>query len=122
MLAHFVFVPPGGGEADYSLYFEIPGVPQPGDYIQIVVDGETGTSDFIVRRTWWTLKHPNVDWPTFTDITKGDVPPAYVGLTHRVTVECEFAKGPFPTEDHKKSCEMYAHRKGAVPEFEESAY
>jgi hypothetical protein len=28
-----VFVPPGGGEADYMLDLELPGVPQPGDYV-----------------------------------------------------------------------------------------
>ena len=56
MKATLAFVPPGGGEADYYLEFELPGVPQLGDYISIARSGQQGTEDFIVRRTWWYLE------------------------------------------------------------------
>jgi len=50
--ATLAFVPPGGGEADYHLEFELPSVPPPGDYISIVRSAQRGTEDFVVRRTW----------------------------------------------------------------------
>jgi len=40
--ATLAFVPSGGGEADYHLDFELPGVPQPGDYISIARSGQSG--------------------------------------------------------------------------------
>jgi hypothetical protein len=58
MLVHSVFVPPDGGEIDYSLDFDLPAVPHAGDYISIDLEGEDGTRDFIVRRTWWSIGHP----------------------------------------------------------------
>ena len=35
MKARLMFVPPGGGEIDYALDFDLPAVPQPGDYITV---------------------------------------------------------------------------------------
>ncbi len=51
MKMSLAFVPPGGGEADYGLDFDLPGIPQPGDYISITREGEegTGTEDFLER-------------------------------------------------------------------------
>ena len=43
------FVPPGGGESDYSLNFDLPGIPRPGDYIRVRRPKQTGSEDFIVR-------------------------------------------------------------------------
>jgi hypothetical protein len=50
MEATLVFVPPGGGDAEYSLQFELPSVPQPESYISITRPDQLGTEDFIVRR------------------------------------------------------------------------
>jgi hypothetical protein len=102
MKVTLVFVPPDGGEADYSLDFDLPGVPQPGDYISITRPEEQGISDFIVRKSLWHL--------------------AYPGNEQSIVVECEFAKGPFSTENHVRSCEMYKSRKGKLREFEDTAY
>ena len=35
MKVRLCFVPPGGGEANYSLDFDMPAVPRSGDYISI---------------------------------------------------------------------------------------
>jgi hypothetical protein len=59
MKATLVFVPPGGGEADYSLQFDLPAVPQPGDYISVTRPGQEGYEDFIVRRARWVLSYPS---------------------------------------------------------------
>ena len=54
MKVSLLFVPPGGGETDYQLEFELPAPPQPGDYISVRREDtkDLGTEDFIVRRTW----------------------------------------------------------------------
>jgi len=102
MKIKFVFVPPGGGEADYSLEFELPSVPQPGDYISINEKGQKGTSDFIVRRSWWILNSGGEG----------------IGTTDTVGVECEFAIGHYSSDSHKKVCSSYKD----VKEFEATAF
>jgi hypothetical protein len=48
----FAFVPPGGGETDYTAEFDLPAVPRPGDYVSIRDSKEAaGVCSFIVRRT-----------------------------------------------------------------------
>jgi hypothetical protein len=63
-----VFVPPGGGEADYSLDFELPGIPQKGDYVSIKRPGQQGTIDFIARRSWWHLDYPSDEMYTDSSV------------------------------------------------------
>ena len=112
MKARLVFVPPDGGEADYSLEFELPGVPQPGDYISVTRPWEEGTADFMVRRSWWYLNYPDNALHAWDDS-----PPVY-GTLERLLVECEFAKGPYSAPSHKKACEGYKEAK----EFEDTAF
>jgi hypothetical protein len=91
-----LFVPPGGGETDYQLEFELPAPPQPGDYISVRREDtkDLGTEDFIVRRTWWSLTYPGSAAHDSADgLTSGELTDAYV--------ECEFAEGPFSSERHK---------------------
>jgi hypothetical protein len=114
MNVRLVFVPPGGGEADYSLDFELPSVPSPGDYISVMRPNQQGTEDFIVRRTWWTLEYPEA--PVIQD-AKSTVR----GSAKSVSVECEFAKGNYSSEAHQKACEGYG-KAGTLKEFEASAY
>jgi hypothetical protein len=111
--ATLIFVPPGGGEADYSLVFELPGVPQPGDYISITRPGQQGSEDFIVRRSWWTLEHPETG-AVETTRRAGRV----VGLG----VECEFARGPYSSEEHRRECDAYDRGGREVQSFEATAY
>jgi hypothetical protein len=101
----FSFVPPGGGEADYGMETELESVPQAGDYILIQKEDESGYSTFIVRRSWWYLKS-----------VKGK------GKLRGVTVECEFAQHEGMSDEHKRSCEMYAHRKGKIQQLDSSTY
>lgn len=110
MKVRLVFVPPGGGEADYCLDFELPGLPQPGDYISIGRPDQLGSEDFIVRRTWWNLEFPGSK-PT------RDASDETHGTTKMIAVECEFAKGAYSSKDHQRACEGY----GAT-EFEASAF
>jgi hypothetical protein len=104
-----LFVPPGGGETNYGLDFNLPSIPQPGDYITVTRPNQEGSEDFIVRRTWWQLEYP--EGPNTQDartFTPGALKNAYV--------ECEFAKGPFSSESHLRSCGDKAK------EFDNSAY
>ena len=117
MKVTLTFVPPGGGEADYSLEFDLPGIPRPGDYICVLrEDAEApGSQDFIVRRTWWNLKAPELR----TGIVSG---PERRGQTTDIWVECEFARGHYSSEDHKKLCDSYDAQGKKVQKFQASAY
>ena len=115
MDVRLVFVPPGGGEADYSLDFDLPAIPRPGDYITVMRPNQSGTEDFIVRRTWWTLEYPEA--PMIQNSKN-----AVRGSAKSVAVECEFAKGNYSSEAHKKACDAYEQRGGTVSEFDASAY
>ncbi len=107
------FVPPGGGESDYSLNFDLPGIPRPGDYIRVRRPKQTGSEDFIVRRTWWNLNFPDTEPVEDTPST---------GKPRDIYVECEFALGHFSSEEHKKSCDLYLEKSGHLKRFEASAY
>jgi hypothetical protein len=102
------FIPPGGGEPDYSLAFDLPAISQPGDYISIERPVKSATEpprffDFIVKRTRWCLNYPNNDLYGYAgEDTRGEV-------TH-IVVDCEFALSDFSCEEHKRSVEMYANR------------
>lgn len=115
MKVTLVFVPPDGGEQDYQLSFELPGVPQAGDYISIIGPDKQGTSDFIVRRTWWHLEYPD-------NSLYGDSSNPVYGSVHSVVVECEFAKGIHSSEEHLRACETYRNQTGRLKEFEASGY
>lgn len=107
MKVYLSFVPPGGGEADYSLPIEMPELPRQGDYISVMRPDQSGTENFIVKRTWWHLEF---------DEKKS------IGTTKEIWVECEFALSPFSSESHEKACEGYQVRTGTLLEFDESMY
>ena len=101
MKTRLVFVPPGGGKINYSLDFDLPGVPQPGDYITILrKDNPVGTEDFIVRRTWWHLGYPDSKTHHGSDHSP-------LGHTIGICVECEFGQGPYSTDEHRRTCVGY---------------
>jgi hypothetical protein len=96
-------VPPGGGEQDYTLPFDLPSVPNAGDYISIMRTGSYGFENFIVRRTWWQLEYPK----TADFQVEGQ---ESIGKLKELWVECEFAYGPHDSENHKKGCDAYKKR------------
>ena len=119
MRVTLVFVPPGGGEADHQMPFELPSIPQVGDYIAIMLEGkpeeaELGYETFIVRRTIWELKYPK----TGSSIVQA----GEHGVPGTIWVECEFARSGMMSESHKKNCDMYAGRGLTVPEQDATAY
>lgn len=104
MRIRLVAVPPGGGEADYSLTMESPAVPQVGDYVTVMREykGEPpkeeyrGTEDFIVRRVRWGFTYPD-DGKHYH--TENNQP---IGSVDAIVVECEMAIGPYSSEAHKR--------------------
>lgn len=115
MKIRLIFVPPGGGEADYSLLFDLPALPRPGDYISITKPKEVGTHDFIVRRTWWQLKSTE----TRVAVYSTDVEIVDTGC--EISVECEYSIGEYAAESHKQACAGYIQR-NEIKKFEASAY
>ncbi|AXR09972.1 alpha/beta hydrolase [Pseudomonas aeruginosa] len=107
MKVAFAFVPPGGGETDYGLEFEMEALPQKGDYISILRDGEKGMEDFVVRRIHWGFE-VNAEGKD--------------GRVTTICVECEFAEGSFSSESHRKAVERYEHRTGKRLTFDVSVY
>lgn len=107
MKVNLSFVPPGGGETDYSLTMDLPEIPHAGDYISVFREGATGTEDFIVKRTWWQLAHKDGDKS---------------GTIKEIWVECELALGHMSSESHKRACENYKARTGTLNEFDASMY
>lgn len=113
----FVIVPPGGGEADYSLQMSLPALPREGDYVTVIRNREgpvagvdIGTEDFIVRRVWWAFEIPD-DGALFHYAGEGPV-----GSISGISIECEMAKGHYSCERHVRACGANART------FEASAY
>jgi hypothetical protein len=83
-----------GKELDPALEFEMPAVPRPGDRVTISRPIQSGSTDFIVRRTHWHLDYPDSGPPHRAD-------EHIVGTTSAVTVDCEFLVGPYSSEEHR---------------------
>lgn len=113
-----VIVPPGGGEAEYSLQMRVPALPREGDYVTVMRDREgavagvdIGTEDFIVRRVWWAFRYPD-DGALYHEAGEGPVGE----VSGTVSIECEMARGHYSCERHVKACGPDART------FEPSAY
>ncbi|HYI41627.1 MAG TPA: hypothetical protein VE053_15065 [Allosphingosinicella sp.] len=114
-----VVVPPGGGEAEYSLRMQVPALPREGDYLTVIRDREepveradVGTEDFIVRRVWWAFHYPD-DGALYHEAGE-EAPVGEVSGT--VSIECEMAKGHYSCDRHVEACGPKAET------FEASAY
>ncbi|HEX8621139.1 MAG TPA: hypothetical protein VF718_04145 [Allosphingosinicella sp.] len=112
-----VIVPPGGGEAEYSLQMEVPALPREGDYVTVmrqregpVAGRDIGTEDFIVRRVWWAFDFPD-DGRLYEDSDDRTV-----GTLNGIGIECEMAMGHYSSEAHRRMCGPGART------FEPSAY
>jgi hypothetical protein len=113
MEAMLVFVPPGGGDAEYSLQFELPSEPQPGSYISLSRPDQLGTEDFIVRRSLWHLEHPT----TGAYGEEGET-----GAMRGLYVQCVFARGPYSSEEHRRTCDDYEQGGREVQDFDAYAF
>jgi hypothetical protein len=107
MKVNLAFVPPNGGETDYSLTMELPEIPKKGDYVSIFRDKNFGTEDFIVKRTWWQLSYKNSE---------------NIGTLKDIWVECEFAENVFSSDSHKNTCSTYKEKTGVLNKFDTSVY
>lgn len=117
MKVTLVFVPQGGGEADYQLDIDMPALPRPGDYVRVRrPPDEVKTADFIVRRTWWDVRYPN------NESYGPSSGPSPLGTTEGFFVECEYALSPMSTDSHKRMYEAYKHRGKPDREFDDTAY
>lgn len=94
MKVQFLLFPLGGEEPDQSLEFDVPGVPQPGDCVMISRPDQSGSSEYIVRRTLWDLESPDAEHAH----RAGD---AAIGTANTISVECEFHVGQYSSEEHK---------------------
>jgi hypothetical protein len=83
MRVQLVFDMNEDGEPVHSQAFEMPDIPRAGDRITIVRPGQSGCTEFAVRRIRWTVDHPDIE-PIH------HVGDCCVGSTQSVTVECEF--------------------------------
>jgi hypothetical protein len=113
MKVRLVFVPPEGGDVEYSLQFELPSVPQPGSYISITRPDQMGTEDFIVRRNLWHLEHPT----TGAYGEEGET-----GAMGELYVQCEFARGPYSSDEHRQTCDAFERGGREVQDFDASAF
>lgn len=117
---HLSFVPPGGGESDYSLAMNMPALPRAGDYISVQrppfqgKEEHVGLQDFIVRRVWWSCEYPDDGSGTHTAENQP------VGSCE-AWIECEFAIGPMSSEAHKRAAHTGKAR-SPVQAFEASMY
>jgi hypothetical protein len=107
----------GSTKFDYSLPFDVPGVPRVGDYISIHRE-DTPTphgEDLIVRRIWWRLETSEVRTAPPAEIVQtGDV--------REIIVECDQAIGPYSTDRWRDALEAAKKRGVAVEEFDISRF
>ena len=97
---------PGEQKPDFSLVFDLPEVPRPGDYISLYREDKKTphTEDLIVRHIWWNLETTETRTSSSEDEER-------VGNLREIGVECEMALGPCSTDNwhdelllRKKQC------------------
>jgi len=98
---------------DYSLQFDLPGVPSVGDYISInrPSEPEPYSEDLIVRKIWWRLHHPETESFSISGQEK-------TGKLTEVFVECDQAIGPYSLDRWRDRLEDASQRGVAVERFE----
>ncbi len=78
-------------KVDFSLEFEVPRVPQEGEYVSVNrpdVKYPLG-EDFVVRRVWWRLRHRETHRYATTETP---------GQLEEVFVECDSVIGPYSSQ------------------------
>ncbi len=78
----------------HGMEFDMPSLPGTGDLVTVLHPDQEGQAWFVVRRVIWSLGHPGLTVPH-----RADQRP--VGTVVKVIAECEFAVGPYQSEEHK---------------------
>ena len=78
----------------HGMEFEMPSVPGTNDLVTVLHPDQEGQAWFVVRRIIWSLNHPGAVVPY-----RAEKHP--VGAVAKAIVECEFAVGPYQSEEHK---------------------
>jgi hypothetical protein len=96
----------GRTKPEYSLAFELPQIPNVGDYISIrrLDVREPLGEDLIVRHVWWRLHH------------SGE--PFSLGAVTEIFVECDQAIGPYSTASWRATLETKKNAGANVEVFE----
>ncbi len=96
---------------DYSLKFDLPALPRPGDYISIFrPDAELHSEDVIVRQVWWELHHDETGGYATAEDEK-------IGRLREIIVECDQAIGPTSRDHWRDALEAARNRGVEVVEF-----
>jgi hypothetical protein len=97
---------PSDQNPDFSLVFDLPEIPRPGDYISIHRDDKETphTEDLIVRHVCWMLE-------TTETRPYAEEGRERVGNLREIVVECEMALGPCST-DKWRDLMLYHEAKG----------
>jgi hypothetical protein len=84
---------------DYSLDFDVPAIPSPGDYLSIHRPDKPKPygEDLIVRQVWWRLEHPET-----SGFGSGE---PKIGKVEEIYVECDPAVGPWSSDQWRDSLE-----------------
>ena len=102
---------PGGMTPDFSLEFDLPEIPRPGDYISVSRPDTPPpwSEDLIVRRIWWRLRHPEI---------AAVARERKIGTAAEIVVECDPALGPTSSDAWRAALEAAKARGVAVQELE----
>jgi hypothetical protein len=108
---------PGERKPDFSLAFNLPEVPRPGDYISVYrEDKETPhTEDLIVRHIWWNLETTEARTSTSEDEER-------VGNLREIGVECEMALGPCSTDQWRDRIVQHEANSRTIKRFDVSRF
>jgi hypothetical protein len=98
---------PGDTKPDFSIKFELPELPRPGDYISMHRSDQPTphTEDLVVRHVWWMLEVTE---------TRGA---EEVGNLGELVVECEMALGPWATDKWRDAMMLHRQKGKTVEEF-----
>lgn len=90
------FADEGKDKAEMGLPFEFPALPRVGDRIQVLVKGDSGSIDGVVRLVRWFLTSTE-DRPSYTDSD------ARVGAVENIEIVCDAVISPFSSEEHRQT-------------------
>jgi len=108
---------PGEQKPDFSLAFDLPAVPRPGDYISLHREDKKTphTEDLIVRHIWWNLETTETRTSSSEDEER-------VGNLREIGVECEMALGPCSTDNWHDMMLQHEAKGRSIKRFDVSRF